>query len=291
MNSYNRRVVDQFTRWARPFGELPIHAEVGPMARTIAACAPTQATDILDVACGPGGWTREVAFTYPDIKITGVDISQTMIDYANGYVKVEQRKNISFQVMDVTKPLAFPDDSFDLVHARFMAGFLRKEWWPQIIKEFARVTRSGGFIVLTECDTWGSTNSKHFEADKARSLEAIAKAGLSQHPLGWDLGAIPMLAQHLRNAGCRDIRHQPHLVDYSAGSSTYEALFENFRISMILAQPFYKKVLQISQEELDTTYNAIMQDMMQPDFRGLWYFVTAWGVVEDKGIAGKHGQA
>lgn len=240
----------------------------------------TGVSRVLDVACGPGGWAREVAYNYPDINVTGIDISETMINYANGYVKVEQLENISFAVMDITKPLTFPDDHFDLVNARFMAGFLRKEWWPQIIKEFARITRPGGFIVLTECDTWGSTNSKHFEADKVRSLKAIARAGLSQHPLSSDLGAIPMLAQHLRNAGCRDIQQQPHLLDYSAGTPAHEALYENFRVSMVLAQPFYKKMLQVSQEELDADYNAVLLEMMQPDFRGLWYFVTAWGVVQ-----------
>lgn len=115
---------------------------------------------------------------------------------------------------------------------------------------------------------------------KARSLKAIARAGLSQHPLGSDLGAIPMPAQHLHNAGCRDIQQQPHLLDYSAGTPAHEALYENFRVSMVLAQPFYKKMLQVSQEELDADYNAVLLEMMQPDFRALWYFVTTWGIVQ-----------
>jgi SAM-dependent methyltransferase len=233
---------------------------------------------VLDIACGPGGWAREVAYRFPDVEVVGVDISQTMIDYANAYVKVQRLENISFMVMDATKALNFPDGAFDLVNARFMAGFLRKEWWPQVIKEFARVTRPGGFIVLTECDVWGNTNSKHFENEKARSLKAIAKAGLSQHPLGLDLGAIPMLVPHLRAAGCRDIQQQPHLLDYSAGTPAHGPMFENFRVSIVLAQPFYKKMLQVSQEELDADYNAALAEMMQPDFRALWYFLTAWGV-------------
>ena len=238
----------------------------------------TGVRSVLDVACGPGGWTREVASQFPDVEVTGIDISKTMVDYANAYVKVQKLDNIHFSVMDATKTLDFPDASFDLVNARFMAGFLRKEWWPQIIKEFARVTRPGGFIVLTECDVWGNTNSEHFEIEKVRSLKAIAKAGLSQHPLGLNLGATTMLAKHLRDAGCRDIQQQPHLLDYSVGTSGYPAMLENFRVSIVLAQPFYRKVLQVSQEELDADYNAIMAEMMQPDFRAHWQFLTAWGM-------------
>jgi SAM-dependent methyltransferase len=233
---------------------------------------------VLDVACGPGGWTREVASQFPDVEVTGVDISRTMVDYANAYAKVQKLDNIRFSIMDATKTLQFPDASFDLVNARFMAGFLHKEWWPQIVQEFARVTRPGGFIILTECDVWGNTNSEHFEIEKTRSLKAIAKAGLSQHPLGLNLGATPLLAHHLREAGCRDIQQQPHLLDYSAGTSAYPAMLENFRVSMVLAQPFYRKVLQVSQDELDADYNAVMAEMMSPDFRAHWYFLTAWGI-------------
>src|SRR5712691_5978403 len=37
---------------------------------------------ILDLACGPGGWALDVAFEYPSIQVTGVDLSYTTIEYA-----------------------------------------------------------------------------------------------------------------------------------------------------------------------------------------------------------------
>src|SRR5574337_629667 len=43
---------------------------------------------VLDVACGPGGWTMEVAFAHPDIEVVGIDISRIMIDYARAQAKV-----------------------------------------------------------------------------------------------------------------------------------------------------------------------------------------------------------
>jgi ubiquinone/menaquinone biosynthesis C-methylase UbiE len=239
---------------------------------------PTNVHGILDVACGPGGWARGVATQLPDTEVVGIDVSQTMVDYANAYVKVQQLDNIYFLVMDATKTLDFPDASFDLVHARFMAGFLRKEWWTLVVKEFARVTRPGGFIVLTECDTSGDTNSKHFEAVKTRVIQTMARAGLSQNPLGLHFGATPLLAQHLRDAGCHDIRQQPHLLDFSTGAPAHQAMFENMRAGMKLAQPFFLKMSEATQEELDREYEATLLEMMQPDFRGIWYFLTAWGI-------------
>jgi len=45
---------------------------------------------ILDVACGPGGWAQEVAYTYPEKEVVGVDISQAMIEYAHAQAQVQE---------------------------------------------------------------------------------------------------------------------------------------------------------------------------------------------------------
>ena len=38
--------------------------------------------DVLDIGCGPGGWVHTVAQTYPQTQATGIDVSTTMITYA-----------------------------------------------------------------------------------------------------------------------------------------------------------------------------------------------------------------
>src|SRR5260370_3585286 len=40
--------------------------------------------DVLDIGCGPGGWVHEVAHAYPEVAVTGIDISKRMIEYAHG---------------------------------------------------------------------------------------------------------------------------------------------------------------------------------------------------------------
>src|SRR5690348_17634887 len=74
----------------------------------------SEVQSVLDLACGPGGWPLELAYTYSDMEIVGVDISERMIAYAQSQAQVQQRSNISFHVMDILKPLDFPDNSFDL---------------------------------------------------------------------------------------------------------------------------------------------------------------------------------
>src|SRR5258708_11163398 len=67
---------------------------------------PDAIQDVLDIACGPGGCVQEIAFIYPAIQITGIDISQAMIEYATMQARVQHLDNAHFHVMDWTRQLA-----------------------------------------------------------------------------------------------------------------------------------------------------------------------------------------
>ena len=77
---------------------------------------------IIDIACGPGGWTREAAMTFPSAQVTGIDLSERVVAFAQDQAEVQQIPNVCFTVMDALKPLNFPDASFDLVHGRLLNG-------------------------------------------------------------------------------------------------------------------------------------------------------------------------
>ncbi len=84
---------------------------------------------VLDVACGPAGWARALAIKYPAAQVVGIDISQAMLAYANAAARAQQLPNISFQLIDATRPWPLADASFDLVNARMIVGFLSAEKW------------------------------------------------------------------------------------------------------------------------------------------------------------------
>jgi SAM-dependent methyltransferase len=52
---------------------------------------------ILDIACGPGGWVLETAFQNPGKDVYGGDISQKMIAYAQGQAKIQGLSNAIFR--------------------------------------------------------------------------------------------------------------------------------------------------------------------------------------------------
>jgi len=71
---------------------------------------------VLDIACGPGGWALELAFEHPEIEVVGIDISQQMIDYARAQAQVRHLENVQFLIMDALQPLDLPSDAFDIVN-------------------------------------------------------------------------------------------------------------------------------------------------------------------------------
>ena len=232
---------------------------------------------VLDVACGPGEWVQEVAALYPHIQVVGTDISNLMIKYAAQRARVQKLANASFQVMDARTSLAFPQGAFDLVNARFMAAFLPRNQWPQVVREFARLTRAGGAIVLTETDIFsqGSTNSPALEELNGMCREAVYLAGLYS-----STGTLvtSVLDQLLQEAGCRNIQSKWHTLDFSAGTAAQPVIYSNLSFALKLVQPFLLKMVKTTQEHLDELYEKGLQEMMGDGFRAGTRFLTVWGI-------------
>lgn len=229
---------------------------------------------ILDVACGPGGWALEVAFAYPEIEVVGVDISRAMIDYARAQARIQELDNASFQVMDVQKPLNFPDNSFDLVNARFL-NFLPAAAWPKLMQEFGRITRTGGTIRLTESEWWYYTNSPALEQLNSLIIRALKAQGGSFSERF--TGVLPMLGRFLQEAGCVNIHYKSHVIDYSFGTEAYQGFRRDAAVVFKLFQPFIIRMGVATQQELDQLYEQMRTQMMREDFRGLMLPLTAWG--------------
>jgi ubiquinone/menaquinone biosynthesis C-methylase UbiE len=233
--------------------------------------------DILDIACGPGGWILDVATVFPEIRAVGIDVSHTMIEYARASAWSRGLDNASFLVMEALEPLEFADDSFDMVNARSIIGFMPRTAWPGLIQECMRITRPGGIIHLTEFDTYGTTNISAVEKMNEIGLRAFKLAGRSFSPDGRSLGITPMLGRFLRDAGCINIQKKAHAFDFSMGTEAYEAMYDNTQVIFKLSHPFLVKMKVATQEELDMLYRQALGEMMSDDFCGVWFYLSVWG--------------
>ena len=231
---------------------------------------------ILDIACGPGSWALDVAYTYPEISVVGVDINETMVKYANAHALAQGLHNVSFEIMNVLKPLDFADASFDVIHARLLQGFMPRAIWPIFLQECWRITRAGGRIILVECET-PFTNDAMTEHLCSLANRAVQLAGLSFSPDGRHTGITPMLRRFLKDAGFQDIQHMAHAIDFSVGAEAHASTVQELSVLAELLKPFLVKMGVITQEELDSLFARMMMERYSDDFCGLWYYLSAWG--------------
>jgi len=231
----------------------------------------TGITSILDIACGPGGWALAVADAHRDCLVTGIDISRVTTAYAMAQADVLELDNVDFEVMDVTKPLDFLDQSFDLVNARFLASFLSREGWPKLLQECFRILRPGGLLRVTEMEI-PMSNGDAYEQLNELVAHAFYAAGKSYSPR--NLGITTVLASLLQQTGYHHIQRVPHALDYSMGSKGYNVFSQDATIGFRLVLPFIHQWCSVPLEELERLYTGMQSDLLRPSFCATWYLLT-----------------
>jgi len=232
--------------------------------------------DVLDIACGPGGWALDVARSHPDKRVTAIDISQIMTEFARYQAREQELYNAHFVAMDALKPLDFSDNSFDFVNARFISGFMPKTKWPTLLQECLRILRPGGVIRLTEFE---STISNSLAVERLCELltRALYKTGRSFSPTGWQVAMTPLLEKFLRDARYQHIQWMAHVLNSSAGTEEHLSQYQNGMAFFKLMQPFLVRSGETTPEEAESLYQQTLEDMMEPDYCAVLYFLSAWG--------------
>ncbi len=110
---------------------------------------------ILDIGCGPGTITADLAALVPDGRVTGVDRAPGILEQARATAAERGLTNVDFAVADV-HALDYPDDTFCVVHAHQVLQHVGDP--VRALREMKRVTRPGGFVAVRDSDyaamTW-----------------------------------------------------------------------------------------------------------------------------------------
>jgi len=114
---------------------------------------------ILDVGCGPGSITIDLAELVSDGHVTGLDISDGQFERARALAKERGLENVTFQMGDAYE-LPFEDESFDIVCSNTLLMHLSDP--ARGIAEMKRVLKPGGYICARDPhfsarDIYGST--------------------------------------------------------------------------------------------------------------------------------------
>jgi 2-polyprenyl-3-methyl-5-hydroxy-6-metoxy-1,4-benzoquinol methylase len=144
--------------------------------------------DLLDVGCGPGNITVDLASRVAPGRVVGIDAAGSVIEDA-AEDHADAAANVEFRVGDVYA-LDFADDTFDVVHAHQVLQHLTDP--VAALREMARVCRAGGTIAVRDSDysafTWHPADDRldewlHLYLEVARANQAEPDAG--RHLLAW----------------------------------------------------------------------------------------------------------
>jgi phosphatidylethanolamine/phosphatidyl-N-methylethanolamine N-methyltransferase len=97
---------------------------------------------ILEVGVGTG---INLSLYPRDCAVTGIDLSDSMLEKAHDRVAEKAMRNVRLLQMDATS-LSFPDDSFDIVYAPYLISVVPDP--VAVASEMRRVCRPGGRIII-----------------------------------------------------------------------------------------------------------------------------------------------
>ena len=155
--------------------------------RKIAARAPKESyATILDMGCSTAHFTQALQETYPEAKITGVDLSARTLEHAR---RVANAHGWDWKLYQrAAEETGFEDESFDLVASYILLHEVPASAIKAIFAEAFRVLKPGGDMIMSDV-------TRYSDVDKltAWKMDQGAKYGGEPHwreSASADLGAI-----------------------------------------------------------------------------------------------------
>lgn len=181
--------------------------------RELSATTPAS---ILDVATGTGEVALEMHRRWPKASITGVDLSEGMLDIARrklASLPEAEKKLIAFEAGDCLA-LRFPDNTFDMVTVAY--GVRNFEKLLQGYREIYRVLRPGGILCVIELSEPENRLTHAAYRFYSRTLIPLAGKLISRDPRAYtylpeSIAAAPQrrdMARLMQQAGFRRCRWQ-----------------------------------------------------------------------------------
>lgn len=140
---HDAEIVSQFTKQAIPFTQLPDHLDSIQMLIEMSKVAGDDL--VLDVACGPGLVACE--FAKVARHVTGIDLTEKMIEIAKNHQKEMGLTNLSWDI-GTASPLPYDSASLSIVVTRYsFHHFLDPK---AVLTEMIRVCKPNGVVLIAD---------------------------------------------------------------------------------------------------------------------------------------------
>jgi SAM-dependent methyltransferase len=224
--------------------------------------------NVLDVACGLGEWLLDMAFRYPEKEFVGLDRHAARLDYARAYACVQGIEHVKFFQGDMLH-MPFNDNSYDLVHGRFLLMTVTAMVRRVLLNELVRICTPEGYVLLQET-LFPVTNSDACAYWYDLFRLAFERAEIA--PL-----AVYEIEHQLCQAGCRSVQRIDTTIPISHGTAAHRALCTHAIELQNFLAPFLLSTGVITTDQLNKICMQVHIDLVSKDFVGVWPVVAFIG--------------
>ncbi|CAG8572600.1 13413_t:CDS:2, partial [Cetraspora pellucida] len=202
---------------------------------------------VLEIGCGDGIWTIDLAKEFTWSLFTGVDAHQ----------KFDQRvehTNVTFLKADVLDGLPFESNYFDLVFMRFLS-FSERQWLEKVANEIVRVCKPGGWVEIMDC-----TNQYAPKGSATSQLEIVYYEYLkSKNP---DLMLNPRYEDYLRSTNKITVikREEKRITLGKGGGKIGPLLVQNIIATWEQSKKTLSELMGVSEKEFDNLIRTFQKE-------------------------------
>jgi ubiquinone/menaquinone biosynthesis C-methylase UbiE len=152
----HKEIIQKYNRIACIYDLFGILMESKARGRALDLAGIRNGERILEVALGTGLNFAELVRRNPTGWVGGIDVSIKMLERARKRVSKTGHKNFTLHLSD-SRYLPFRDATFDIVMTQYLFDILPVEDFTPILREFKRVLKIGGRIVvvnMTKSERW-----------------------------------------------------------------------------------------------------------------------------------------
>ena len=154
---------------------------------------------ILDIGCGTGDDSRQLATKAANVKVTGIDSSEAMINVAKER-QSQSQTSVEFYVANVMQ-LPFENNSFNSSRTERVLMLVPDA--QKAIEEMVRVTKPGGRILIYDFE-WDAHIIYHPNRNLTRNILRFMS---DTSPNGWIGSHLQFL---LKKCGVKEVEVVPH---------------------------------------------------------------------------------
>ncbi|CAG8458865.1 2383_t:CDS:2 [Paraglomus occultum] len=224
---------------------------------------------VLDVGCGSGIWTLELAKEYPNSCFIGIDIAPVNITG-------EKPSNVEFIEYNVLDGLPFESNSFDYVFARALVSvYTRSQWTELAIPEYTRIIKPGGWLELMEWDTVLKGGSENIKRLNDAIISMCDQKDLNVAP-GYEIQGFIEQSGHYTNIGYEEksVPIGPKGDKYAEMAiKDWQHVWHGLKFPLM-------PIMQVAGEQYDAISEAAVGELIEQGV--IWENMRAWGQKKDR---------